>query len=73
VFLGVHPADARGLLVRRKGDRTTVECWLFSAAAEKGVLFRGRAVAAFGPRAEDTSWAERLWAEFVGSPPMLTT
>ncbi len=73
VFLAVHPADSRGLLVRRDSDRTTVECWLFSAAAEKGVLFRGRALAALGPRAEDTSWAERLWAEFVGSPAMLTT
>lgn len=73
VFLGVHPADSRSLLVRREGERVCVEGWLFSAAAEKGVLFRGRAVAALGPTADDTSWAERLWSEFVATPPMLTT
>lgn len=73
VFLAVHPADSRSLLVRRAGTRACVESWLFSAAAEKGVLFRGRAVAALGPTAEDTSWAERLWHDFVAAPPMLTT
>lgn len=72
VFLAVHPADSRGIVVRSETDRMCVTCWLFSAAAEKGVLFRGRAVAAVGPTADDTAWATRLWAEFVAAPPMLT-
>lgn len=72
VFVAVHPADSRGIVVRLESDRLRVACWLFSAAAEKGVLFRGRAVAAVGPTAGDTAWAERLWAEFVAAPPMLT-
>ena len=72
VFVAVHPADSRGIVVRSENDRIRVACWLFSAAAEKGVLFRGRAVAAVGPTAGDTAWAERLWAEFVAAPPMLT-
>lgn len=72
VFVAVHPADSHGIVVRSGNDRIRVECWLFSAAAEKGVLFRGRAVAAVGPTAGDTAWAERLWGEFVAAPPMLT-
>lgn len=72
VFVAVHPADSRGIVVRSEGHRIRVACWLFSAAAEKGVLFRGRAVAAIGPAAGDTAWAERLWADFVAAPPMLT-
>lgn len=72
VFLAVHPADSRGLVVQRTGDRTRVECWLFSAAAEKGVLFRGRAVAALGPTANDQLWATQVWHEFIAAPPMLT-
>lgn len=72
VFVAVHPADSRGIVVQSDNDRVRVTGWLFSAAAEKGVLFRGRAVAAIGPAAGDTTWAERLWAEFVAAPPMLT-
>ena len=72
VFVAVHPDDSRGIVVRSDNDRLRVACWLFSAAAEKGVLFRGRAVAAIGPAAGDTTWAERLWEEFVAAPPMLT-
>ncbi len=72
VLLAVHPADSRGSLVRREGGRVHVACWLFSAAAEKGVLFRGRTLAAIGPTADDTIWAQRLWSEFVVEPPMLT-
>jgi hypothetical protein len=72
VFVAVHPADSRGIVVQSDHDRIRVAGWLFSAAAEKGVLFRGRAVAAIGPTAGDMEWAERLWAEFIAAPPMLT-
>jgi hypothetical protein len=73
VMLAVHPADSRGLVVQREDARARVACWLFSAAAEKGVLFRGRTLAAIGPAAADTAWAANLWAAFLATPPMLTT
>jgi hypothetical protein len=73
VLLAVHPADSRGLFVHREDARARVACWLFSAAAEKGVLFRGRTLAAIGPAADDTAWAANLWAAFLAAPPMLTT
>jgi hypothetical protein len=73
VLLAVHPADSRGLFVHREDARARVACWLFSAAAEKGVLFRGRTLAAIGPAADDTTWAANLWAAFLAAPPMLTT
>ena len=73
VLLAVHPADSRGLFVHRQDARARIACWLFSAAAEKGVLFRGRTLAAVGPAADDTAWATKLWAAFLAAPPMLTT
>lgn len=73
VLLAVHPADSRGLIVHRQDVRARIACWLFSAAAEKGVLFRGRTLAAIGPAADDTAWAANLWAAFLAAPPMLTT
>ena len=72
VLITGHPADARQMLARRADGRFHLECWLFSAAAEKGVLFRGRVLAAIGPAPDDTVWATRLWEEFSASPPMLT-
>jgi hypothetical protein len=72
VFVAGHPAETRRLATNCRADRVQVECWLFSAAAEKGVLFRSRVVAAVGPPDDDLSWAERLWNEFAAAPPMLT-
>lgn len=72
ILIAGHPADARQMLARQVDGRFHVECWLFSAAAEKGVLFRGRVLAAIGPTTDDTLWARRLWDEFSASPPMLT-
>ena len=72
VFIAGHPAETRRLAASRRADRAQVECWLFSAAAEKGVLFRSRVVAAVGPTDNDMNWAERLWNEFAAAPPMLT-
>jgi hypothetical protein len=73
VLVAAHPGDARRLTVRRDGKRIVVECWLFSTALEKGVLLRSRVLAAVGPAADATRWAEDLAAKFAASPPMLTT
>lgn len=73
VFIAGHPVDARRMLIRLADGRARIECWLFSAAAEKGVLFRGRVLAAAGQSPGDTAWAEKAWAEFAAAPPMLTT
>jgi len=72
ILIAGHPAETRRLVTGRSGDRVRVEAWFFSAAAEKGVLFRGRALAAVGPTPGDTAWAARLWNEFAASPPMLS-
>ncbi|MFM7033958.1 MAG: hypothetical protein ACKOYJ_02015 [Planctomycetia bacterium] len=73
VLVAGHAGDARRMFVRPYDGRARVECWLFSTAAEKGVLFRGRVMAAVGPAAGDTLWAERAWSDFDASPPVLTT
>jgi hypothetical protein len=36
-------------------------------------LFRGRVLAAVGPRQDDEAWASRLASEFAAAPPPLTT
>ena len=46
---------------------------LFASAIEKGVLLRGRVLAAVGPHDLDEGWASSLLAAFVASPPPLTT
>ena len=73
VLVATHPGDARRMTARRDGTRVVVECWLFSAALEKGVLLRSRVLAAVGPAADATRWAGDLAAKFAASPPMLTT
>jgi hypothetical protein len=72
IVIAGHPAETRRLVTSRSGDRARVEGWFFSAAAEKGVLFRGRVLAAVGPTHGDTSWAARLWSGFAAEPPMLS-
>ena len=72
VLLVVHPADARTITITHGNGRTGVSCWLFSATIEKGVLLRGRVLAAIGPAAGDQAWAARLAGEFAASAPPLT-
>jgi len=73
VLVAVHPADLRRLRVRRQGGRVGVECWIFSSAVEKGVLLRGRVLAAVGPAGGDTDWAAAVSGQFSASPPFLST
>jgi len=73
VLIAGAPADVRHVVARRTDGRMRVECWLFSTAAEKGVLFRGRVLAAIGPSTDDAAWAERLRARHAAAPPVLTT
>lgn len=72
VLIAVHPSDARRIVVTPRNGRLHIGCWLFSAAIEKGVLHRGRVLAAIGPK-ETTNWADALITEFAESPPPLTT
>lgn len=88
VLVTVHPADARRVIVGpaessatmphdglndKYGVRLRIECWLFPNAVEKGVLLRGRSLAAIGPTEGDVAWAESLLGRFRRSPPVLTT
>lgn len=73
VLIAVHPADVHHITVERHGDRIRIGCRLFSDAIEKGVLLRGRVLAALGPDVGDTAWADPLIAAFAASPPPLTT
>ena len=73
ILIAAHPADARRLLFRRTaGGRVEVACWLFSSAIEKGVLLRGRVLAAVGPAKDAEAWAATLLSAFAAAPPPLT-
>jgi hypothetical protein len=72
VLVAVHPADSRRIVVALEAGRVRITCWLFSAAIEKGVLLRGRVLAAIGPAGNDMRWAEALVTAFSASPPPLT-
>lgn len=71
VLVAVHPADVRRILVTSDAGRVRVTCWLFTAAIEKGVLLKSRALAAGGPTT-DTAWADALVAGLAASPPPLS-
>lgn len=73
VLIAVHPADVHRVTVEKRGGRIGVVCRLFPDVIEKGVLLRGRVLAAVGPAAGDTAWADPVIAAFVASPPPLTT
>jgi hypothetical protein len=73
VLLAVHPADARTIAVTRREGRVGVACWLFSATLEKGVLLRGRVLAAVGPATGDLAWSARLTGQFAASAAPLST
>lgn len=73
VLIAVHPGDARGLATSAADGRVRIACALFRSQVEKGVLLRGRVLAAIGPVAGDEVWAAAVAAAFAASPPVLET
>jgi len=73
VLVAVHPADLRHVDVEIRDSVAHIRCLLFASAIEKGVLLRGRVLAAVGPRSGDEAWASQLLAAFAASPPPLST
>jgi hypothetical protein len=78
VLVATHPLEARRLTIRAEpflgaDAAVAIECHLFPSVVEKGVLLRGRVLAAVGPRENDTEWSARLLDAFAASPPPLTT
>lgn len=80
VLVATHPLEARRLAIRPDslgGPAVTapvaIECHLFPSVVEKGVLLRGRVLAAVGPRENDAEWSTVLLDRFAASPPPLTT
>lgn len=73
VVVAVHPRDPRRIEVASAAGRSRVECGIFPAAIEKGVILRSRVLAAVGPAAAAESWAAELCAAFAASPPFLDT
>lgn len=71
--IAVHPQDPRGIAVATAGGRARIECAIFPAAIEKGVILRSRVLAAVGPAADADRWAADLCAAFAASPPFLDT
>jgi len=72
----VHPLDARGATVTVAAGRARITARLFPSAVEKGVLLRGRVIAASGPAPTVTapgSWAATIATAFATSEPVLTT
>ena len=72
VLVAAHPGDAPNLTVSWGHGRIHIICRLFTQQLEKGVLLRSRVIAAVGPSGE-TTWCDRLLAEFIAAPPPLTT
>ncbi len=72
VLVAVHPTDARRIVVVEEAGRVQITCWLFSSVIEKGVLLRGRVVAAIGPAGDAPHWADDRVLAFAASPPLLT-
>lgn len=73
VLVAVHPADRRSFTVGTAPDGVTVRCGLFSDRVEKGVLLRGRVLAAVGPTAGDDAWGVSLLRHLDAEPPPLTS
>lgn len=73
VVVAVHPHDPRRIAVAVAGGRARIECGIFPAAIEKGVILRSRVLAAVGPAAAADRWATDLCAAFAASPPFLDT
>ena len=68
-----HRASSQQSSTLKYGVPTRIECWLFPNTVEKGVLLRGRSLAATGPTTGDVDWVEPLLGRFRRSPPVLTT
>jgi hypothetical protein len=73
VLVAVHPQDPRRIAVELVRGRARVECGIFPATLEKGVILRSRVLAAMGPAATAESWAAARTAAFAASPPFLDT
>ena len=80
VLVATHPLEGRRLTIASPSDGvatglvpTAIDCRLFPSFVEKGVLLRGRVLAAVGPREQDDSWSSVLIDRFGASPPPLTT
>lgn len=68
-----HPREADGTIVHRDAATLVVETRLFLDGLEKGVLLRGRVLAAIGPAVTAADWASRLADAFAAAPPVLST
>ena len=73
VLVAVHPADLRHVEVEIRDSVARMRCLLFASAIEKGVLLRGRVLAAVGPRTGDEAWASPMLAAFAATPAPLST
>lgn len=73
VLIAVHPVDLRRIDAELSDSTARIDCRLFAAALEKGVLLRSRVLAAIGPRTGDDAWAAAAVAAFAASPAPLTT
>jgi len=81
VLVATHPLEARRLTMihaepaggAKGAGPVAIECHLFPSVVEKGVLLRGRVLAAVGPRENDEEWSAALLECFAASPPPLTT
>lgn len=68
--------DATGperMRIEQTGESLAVVCRLFASPLEKGVLLRGRVLAAIGPAETKPSWAVAALAAFQQEPPPLNT
>jgi len=74
LLIATYPGDPGGLVATfAAGGRVRIECPLFASRVEKGVLLRGRVLAAIGPRDGDEAWAAGVATAFAASPPVLET
>jgi hypothetical protein len=72
-LVAVHPQDPRRVVVTSDGGRVRIECGIFPAAIEKGVILRSRVLAAVGAARGAESWAGDICKAFAASPPFLDT
>ena len=72
-LMAVHPQDPRQIAVAAGDGRVRIECGIFPAVLEKGVILRSRVLAAVGAARGAESWAAAACAAFAASPPFLDT
>jgi hypothetical protein len=65
------PAGPERVRIERVGESLSVTCRLFASPLEKGVLLRGRVLAAIGPAETQPSWAVDALKAFGEEPPPL--